>query len=145
MLIKQISIFVENKVGRLSSIIDVLGESKVDISALSIADTTDFGILRVIVDKPDVAINVLKEHGVAVKSTDVIALAIDDTPGGLSEVLATLTKNNITIEYMYAFVGKKEGKALMVFKTDDLVKTQKVLEEDEHVTVIDLNDIYKKM
>ena len=145
MLIKQISIFVENKVGRLSSIIDVLGESKVDISALSIADTTDFGILRVIVDKPDVAIDALKEHGVAVKSTDVIALAIDDTPGGLSEVLATLTKNNITIEYMYAFVGKKEGKALMVFKTDDLVKTQKVLEEDEHVTVIDLSDIYKKI
>ncbi len=142
MLIKQISIFVENKVGRLANIIDTLGKNNIDISALSIADTTDFGILRIIVDKPELALIALKEHGVTVKCTDVIALAIDDTPGGLSEVLSTLTKNDITIEYMYAFVGKKEGKALMVFKTDDLKKTETVLEADEHVTVVDLEDIY---
>ena len=142
MLIKQISIFVENKVGKLGNIIEVLAENKIDISALSIADTTDFGILRIIVDNPELAVIVLKEHGVTVKCTDVIALAIDDNPGGLSEVLETLTKNNVTIEYMYAFVGKMEGKALMVFKTDDMEKTEKVLEADEHVTVLDLNDIY---
>lgn len=137
-MIKQISIFVENKFGRLASIIDVLGKSNIDISALSIADTTDFGILRIIVDKPEEAVIVLKEHGVAVKCTDVIAVAIDDTPGGLSKVLETLTKNGITIDYMYAFIGKKEGKALMVVKTDKMEESEKLLKAD----LVDISDIY---
>ena len=137
-MIKQISIFVENKFGRLSSIIEVLGKNNIDISALSIADTTDFGILRIIVDKPEEAVIVLKEHGVAVKCTDVIAVAIDDTPGGLSKVLAKLTENNITIDYMYAFVGKKEGKALMVVKTDKMEESEKILSG----SLVDINDIY---
>ena len=137
-MIKQISIFVENKFGRLSSIIEVLGKNNIDISALSIADTTDFGILRIIVDKPEEAVIVLKEHGVAVKCTDVIAVTIDDTPGGLSKVLAKLTENNITIDYMYAFVGKKEGKALMVVKTDKMEETEKILSG----SLVNINDIY---
>ena len=137
-MIKQISIFVENKFGRLASIIDVLGKSNIDISALSIADTTDFGILRIIVDKPEEAVIVLKEHGVAVKCTDVIAVAIDDTPGGLSKVLENLTKNGITIDYMYAFIGKKEGKALMVVKTDKMEESEKLLKAD----LVDISDIY---
>lgn len=141
-MIKQISIFVENKFGRLASIIDALGKNNIDISALSIADTTDFGILRIIVDKPEEAVLVLKENGVAVKCTDVIAVAIDDTPGGLSKVLEILTKEDITIDYMYAFVGKKEGKALMVVKTDDLEKTEKILSESKTVTLADIKDIY---
>lgn len=137
-MIKQISIFVENKFGRLSSIIEVLGKNNIDISALSIADTTDFGILRIIVDKPEEAVIVLKEHGVAVKCTDVIAVTIDDTPGGLSKVLAKLTENNITIDYMYAFVGKKEGKALMVVKTDKMEESEKILSG----SLVNINDIY---
>lgn len=141
-MIKQISIFVENKFGRLASIIETLANNNIDISALSIADTTDFGILRIIADKPEEAVIVLKEHGVAVKCTDVIAVAIDDTPGGLSKVLNVLTKKDITIDYMYAFIGKKEGKALMVVKTDDLTKTEKVLEETSFATLVDISDIY---
>ena len=137
-MIKQISIFVENKFGRLSSIIEVLGKNNIDISALSFADTTDFGILRIIVDKPEEAVIVLKEHGVAVKFTDVIAVTIDDTPGGLSKVLAKLTENNITIDYMYAFVGKKEGKALMVVKTDKMEESEKILSG----SLVNINDIY---
>ena len=123
MFIKQISIFVENKFGRIAKIIDLLGENNINISALSIADTTDFGILRVIVDKSDEAVAVLKDSGVAAKCTDVIAVAIADQPGGLSRVLDTLTKAEITIEYMYAFVGKKTDKALMVVRTDDMPKS----------------------
>lgn len=140
-MIKQISIFVENKFGRLASIIETLGKNNIDISALSIADTTDFGILRIIVDKPEEAVLVLKEHGVAVKCTDVTAVAIDDTPGGLSSVLEVLTKEGITIDYMYAFVGKKEGKALMVVKTDKPEETEKILKATSCASLVDTNDI----
>lgn len=141
MFIKQISVFVENKFGRLANIIDALSKNNIDISALSIADTTDFGILRMIVDDAEKAVLVLKEEGVAVKLTDVIAVALDDKPGGLANVMTTLTENEITIDYMYAFVGKKHGKALMVVKTDDMEKAAKVLTES-HITVMNINDIY---
>lgn len=141
MLIKQISIFVENKFGRLAKIVKTLGDNNIDISALSIADTTDFGILRLIVDKPELAVDVLKESGVAVKCTDVIAVALDDQPGGLSRVLDVLTNGDITIDYMYAFVGKKAGKALMVVKTDDMKKSADLL-ENSNIELFDLNDIY---
>ena len=130
MFIKQLSIFVENKVGRLQSIIDALGENGVNISALSIADTTDFGILRIIVDNPDKAKLVLKGMGVISKTTDVIAVYIDDRTGGLASVLSVVTKAGISIEYMYAFLGRKEGKALMVLKADDEEMAEKVLSQN---------------
>ncbi len=129
MFIKQLSIFVENKHGRLQAIIDKLGESGVNISALSIADTTDFGILRVIVDDTPKAKSVLSEIGVISKSTDVIAVYIDDQTGGLAKVLKIVTDAGISIEYMYAFLGRTEGKALMVLKADDEEKAEKVLSE----------------
>ena len=141
MFIKQISIFVENKFGRIAKIIDLLGESNINISALSIADTTDFGILRLIVNKPEEAVVVLKENGVTAKCTDVIAVAIDDPPGGLSKVLDTLTKAEITIEYMYAFVGKKQDKALMVVRTDDMAKSVDVFKAGG-VELITSADVY---
>ena len=141
MFVKQISVFVENKFGRLANIIDALSKNNIDISALSIADTTDFGILRMIVDDAEKAVLVLKEEGVAVKLTDVIAVALDDKPGGLANVMTTLTENEITIDYMYAFVGKKHGKALMVVKTDDMEKAAQVL-TGNHITVMNINDIY---
>ena len=118
MFITQISIFVENKLGRLAEIIEVLGKNGIDISALSVADTSDFGILRIIVDQPDLARTVLAEHGVVTKATEVISVAIDDTPGGLSAKLNVLKNAGITIEYMYAFVGRVEGKAHMVLRVD---------------------------
>ena len=130
MFIKQLSIFVENKVGRLQSIIDALGENDVNISALSIADTTDFGILRIIVDNPDKAKLVLKGMGVISKTTDVIAVYIDDRTGGLASVLNVVTKAGISIEYMYAFLGRKEGKALMVLKADDEEMAEIVLSQN---------------
>ncbi len=130
MFIKQLSIFVENKVGRLQSIINALGENDINISALSIADTTDFGILRIIVDNPDKAKLVLKGLGVISKTTDVVAVYIDDRSGGLAAVLNLVSDAGIGIEYMYAFLGRTEGKALMVLKADDEVKLEKVLTEN---------------
>ncbi len=127
MFIKQLSIFVENKVGRLQSIINSLGENNVNIRALSIADTTDFGILRIIVDDPAKAKLVLKGMGVISKSTDVIAVYIDDKSGGLASVLNVISDAGIGIEYMYAFLGRKTGKALMVLKADDEEMAENVL------------------
>lgn len=141
MFIKQISIFVENKFGRIAKIVNLLSENKINISALSIADTTDFGILRLIVDKPDEAVDVLKESGVAAKCTDVIAVAIDDRPGGLSKVMDTLTNAEITIEYMYAFVGKKADKALMVVRTDDMPKSVEAFRTG-NIELITSADVY---
>lgn len=127
MFIKQLSIFVENKVGRLQTIIDGLGENGINISALSIADTTDFGVLRIIVDNPDKAKLVLKGMGVISKATDVIAVYIDDRSGGLASVLNIISDAGIGIEYMYAFLGRTEGKALMVLKADDEEMAERVL------------------
>lgn len=127
MFIKQLSIFVENKVGRLQDIVNALGENEVNISALSIADTTDFGILRIIVDNPDKAKLVLKGMGVISKTTDVVAVYIDDRSGGLAAVLNLVSNAGIGIEYMYAFLGRTEGKALMVLKADDEEMLEQVL------------------
>ena len=120
MFIKQLSIFVENKPGRLHAIMDALGDNGINISALSIADTTDFGILRVIVDNIEKAREVLKEIGVISKVTDVIAVYIDDKVGGLAALLDHVSDAGLSINYMYAFLGRTEGKALMVMKPDDM-------------------------
>ncbi len=130
MFVKQLSIFVENKNGRIQTIIDTLSASGVNISALSIADTTDFGILRMIVDSPDKAREALREIGVISKCTDVIAVYIDDKTGGLAEVLRVVSHEGVGIEYMYAFLGRVEGKAIMVLKADDPEKAVAVLKAD---------------
>lgn len=120
MRIKQISIFLENKSGRLARVTRVLGENNINIRALSIADTTDFGILRLIVNDPDKAFSVLRETGFAVSSTDVIAVEVADRPGGLAEVLAILQGAGINIEYLYAFLQKATRAALVVFRVEQL-------------------------
>lgn len=128
-MIKQLSVFVENKFGRLAAVTEVLAKNNIDINALSLADTSDFGILRLVVDKPEAAAVALTEHGVTVKCTEVIAAAMDDCPGGLSFILDTLTNEKINIEYMYAFMGKTEGKAWTVMRVDDSERAEKVLHE----------------
>lgn len=127
MFIKQLSIFVENKFGRLESIIDTIGKNGINIRALSIADTTDFGILRVIVDDTEKAKKCLSDAGVIAKATDVIAVYIDDETGGLAKVLGYLTEEKISVEYMYAFLSRDTSKALMVVKADDEEKAEKAL------------------
>lgn len=139
MFIKQLSIFVENKFGRLEVIIDALSRNGINIRALSIAETTDFGILRVIVDDCDKAKKVLSEIGVVAKTTDVIAVYIDDKAGGLASILKLITEANINVEYMYAFLSRKDSsKALMVLKADDEEKAQAVLKKN-NVPLFDEN------
>ena len=131
MTIKQLSIFVENKTGRLHSIMDTLSSAGVDITALSIADTTDFGILRVIVSDIFAAREALKSIGVVSKVTDVIAVYIAHKVGGLASVIDHLSDEGVSIEYMYAFLGRKEGKALMVLKVDDPQKAIKIFNSND--------------
>ena len=139
MFIKQITVFAENKVGRLSEILTELGKNGIDISALSLADTTDFGLLRLIVDTPEKAISVLSDHGVAAKITEVLAIAVSDTPGGLAGALEILTKEKISVEYMYAFVGRHKD-AFVVLRTDSDEKAAKVC-ADNGIKVIGDTDI----
>lgn len=127
MFIKQLSIFIENKVGRLQAIMDTLSENDINIRALSIAETTEFGILRIITPDVDKAKKVLREVDVISKITEVIAVYIDDRAGGLAKMLKSVTEAEVNVEYMYAFLGRQEGKALMVLKADDEAKAEKAL------------------
>lgn len=131
MLIKQISVFIENKSGRLAEITGLLGKEGINIHALSIADTTDFGILRLIVDTPEKAEKCLKDYGLTVKATDVIAITVAHVPGGLSKALEALDAEHIFIEYMYAFTGSSPvtQSAMVILRVDDQEKAIKVLEK----------------
>lgn len=127
MSVKQISVFLENKGGRLADVTKVLGERGIDISALSIADTTNFGILRMIVNDPVQSEAILKDKGYAVRISEVLAIAVEDTPGALSKALDILERNDIEIEYIYAFIGKTDNRALVVLKVKDMDKASQVL------------------
>jgi len=118
-LIKQISIFVENKPGRLKAMTNILKDNNIDIRALSIADTKDFGILRLIVNDPDKTCEVLKNAECTVTITDVLAVGLEDKPGGLAVVMDTLFDNSISVEYMYAFFSKLEGQASVILRVND--------------------------
>ena len=119
MYIKQISVFVENRQGRLAEITEEIAKHGVDIRALSLADTTNFGILRLIVDKPYEAEKILKEAGCTVSLTAVIAIAIDDQPGALSKALRVMADGGISVEYLYAFISKETGRASVILRVDD--------------------------
>lgn len=115
MFITQVSVFVENTAGRLNKITGILADSGIDIRALSIADTTDFGILRLIVNNPDKAIEVLKASDITAKKTPVIAARLEDTPGSLHRILSLLKD----VEYIYAFLSHNEHHAFMVIRCED--------------------------
>jgi hypothetical protein len=122
MKVEQISIFLENKSGRLADVASVLARAGVNIRALSLADTTDFGILRLIVNDTEKAKQVLKENGFTVGKTEVIAVEVLDKPGGLADILNIMKNNGINVEYMYAFVQKSGGNAIIIFRFDELEK-----------------------
>lgn len=127
MNIKQLSIFVENKQGRLAEITEILSKANANIRALSIADTTDFGILRIIVDKPDEAAALLKDSGITVSVTNVIAIGINDVPGAFSRPMRILSDAGIDVEYMYAFITRKSEKAYVILRVADNEAATKAL------------------
>ena len=127
MQVEQISIFIENKSGRLAEVTRVLGNQGINIRALSLADTSDFGILRLIVDQTDLAKAALKEQGFTVSKTEVVAVEVPDQPGGLSRILGVLDNASINVEYMYAFVERCGGNAVIIFRFDDPAAAIRVL------------------
>ena len=130
MIIKQISIFVENKSGRLAEITDIIAKNNINIRALSIADTTNFGILRIIVDDPNKVEQILKENEITVSITSVISICVEDKPGGLAKILKTLASDNIDIEYMYAFVSHQNAdKAYVIMRIEEDFKAMEILKK----------------
>ncbi|MBP1545323.1 MAG: ACT domain-containing protein [Oscillospiraceae bacterium] len=129
MLVKQISVFVENKPGKLSAVTRLLADNDVDIRAFSVADSKDFGILRLIVNNPEKASEVLKGAEVTISVTNVIAVCIGDRPGGLAEAVDCLYKSNISVEYMYAFVEKSGDNAFAILRVENNDKALEALTE----------------
>lgn len=141
MLVKQISVFLENKSGRLAEVTKTLSANEIDIRALYIADTTEYGILRMIVDKPDQALDLLKKSGFTVSTTNVIAIAIADTPGTLDDALEVLSIGGISVEYLYAFVGRASTDAIVVIRVENPEGAIGSL-ENAGVRVIDSKEVY---
>ena len=129
MPVKQISVFLENKRGRLAEATTALSREKINIRALSLADTADFGVLRLIVDSPDRAVTVLKSHGFVAQVTEVIAVEVEDRPGGLARILEVLDQDNVNVEYLYAYVEKKRDNAIVICRIDDRERALQILEK----------------
>jgi hypothetical protein len=128
--VEQISVFLENKAGRLAEVARILAETGVNIRALSLADTSDFGILRLIVNDNNKAKEVLKQHGFTVGKTDVVAVEVEDRPGGLHRILDVLFKASVNVEYMYAFVQQSGSNAVIIFRFDNLDEAVRILKEN---------------
>ena len=141
MKVEQISVFLENKSGRLAEVARALGDAGVNIRALSIADSSDFGILRIIVNDNDRALEVLKKEGFTVSKTEVVAVEVPDRPGGLAWVLDLLEKRSINVEYMYAFVERSSDNALIVFRFDEMDNAIQVLSSNG-VTILNGSTVY---
>jgi hypothetical protein len=135
MSVKQISVFLENKKGRLAEVTRTLSHEKINIRALSLADTADFGVLRIIVDNPDRSLTILKSHGFVAQVTEVVAVEVEDRPGGLSRILEVLDQDNVNVEYMYAYVEKSRENAIVICRIDDRERALQVLEKNGIATV----------
>jgi len=131
MKITQISVFLENKKGRLAEVCSLLGENKINIRALTVAESEDFGVLRIVVDKPQEALNILKGNGMVASFSEIVAIEVEDKPGGLAAILKALSRNNINVEYMYGFVEKFSDKALLVFRFEHIDKALEVLKKNK--------------
>lgn len=128
MKIRQVAVFLENKCGRLAHVAGTLGAAGVNIRAISLADNADFGILRMIVNDIDRAVEALKANGYVAAQTEVVAVEVDDRPGGLEAVLNVLQEHNLNVEYMYAFVNKSPDKAVLIMRFDEPDRAIEVLE-----------------
>ncbi len=131
MTVKQISIFVENKIGNLAEVTQVLAQAGVSLHAISLADTKDFGVLRVIVDDSYLAATTLKEQGYIFSITPVLAVAISDEPGSLHQILTTLEEGNINLEYLYDFNTRKRDYAYLILKVDEVERAVDVLSKSK--------------
>lgn len=135
MKVQQLSVFLENKTGRLAEATRALAENNINIRALSLADTTDFGVLRLIVNDSENAYEALKKEDFVVRITEVIGVQIFDRPGGLDEVLQIMKKEGINIEYLYAFLGTNKDHAVVILRVEEMDRAVEVLEKQEIKTL----------
>ncbi|MDA3852811.1 MAG: amino acid-binding protein [Bacteroidales bacterium] len=140
MIIKQLSIFLENKTGRLAEISEILGKVGINMSAFSVADSSDFGILRLIVSEPKKALEALKEEGFSVRLTDVLCLNVPNTPGALSKAMSILSEAKVEIEYMYAFSLGED--AISVIKPQNIEHCIEVLQAQK-LELLASSSLYK--
>ena len=141
MKIKQLSIFLQNRMGSLSKPLEVLSENGINIRAMCMADTSEFGILRLVVDNPLKGKEVLEESNFLVKITEIIGVEMNDAPGGLTDVLKVIKDNEIDLEYLYAFTHDKVDKAILLLHADDIDNLIKVL-EDNAMVIVPSEEIY---
>jgi hypothetical protein len=141
MKIKQLSIFLQNRMGSLSKPLEVLSEADVNIRAMCMADTSEFGILRLVVDNPEKGKEVLEEHNFLVKITDIIGVEMCDAPGGLTSVLKIIKDNEIDLEYLYAFTHDKKNKAILLLHADELDRLISSLESNG-ITIVSADEVY---
>ena len=141
MKVEQISVFLENRAGRLAEVTKALAEAQVNIRALSLADTSDFGILRLIVTDTEKAKEALKAKGFTVGRTSVVAAEVDDSPGGLHKILEVLTAGQVNVEYMYAFVTQSGQNAILIFRFDRTDQAIEVLQKNK-VRILSGEELY---
>jgi hypothetical protein len=141
MKVEQISIFLENRAGRLSEVTRVLGEGGINIRALSLADTSDFGILRLILTDHEKAKQILKENGFTVGRTNVVAVEVQDKPGGLHQILDLLSGKGVNVEYMYAFVQQSGKNAVLIFRFDKTDQAIEILKEND-IRIVPGDELY---
>ncbi len=146
MTINQISVFLENKPGQLAEFTRLLEKNQIDMRALSIAETQDFGILRLIVDDPYKTVNVVKEAGYICSITPVLAVELSDKPGSLVKILTALEEGGVNVEYTYAFITRKKNAAYMVFRVNDPEKAVKLLIQNKvrPVTQDDISSLFSE-
>ena len=130
MTIQQISVFLENRAGQLSEITAILAGEGINMRALHIAETSDYGVLRMIVDRPQRAASLLLEHGLILSMTPVLAVVVPDEPGALGKILALLARENIDVEYVYSVFGQVQGQACMIFRVADLDRLAALLKDN---------------
>jgi hypothetical protein len=140
MKITQISVFLENKMGRLADVCTLLSAAQINIRALTIAESPEFGILRMVVDQPNEAVALLKKNSFVANITDIVAVEVADQPGGLARIARILSEHTVNVEYVYGFVEKNTDRALMVFRFDDTDRALQVLKENQ-VTIVGSSEL----
>jgi len=141
MTVEQLSVFVENQPGKLLEALETLGNANIDMRALSLADTSDFGILRIIVDNPGSAFNALGEAGFLVKTNEVLAVVIGDKPGGLATIVKILSEAGVNIEYTYAFVAHSRDNAYVILRVDNNEAAEKILTSND-IKLLSSKELY---
>jgi len=142
-MVKQLSIFLQNEAGRIADIAEALADADINIRALNIADTPDFGILRMLVSDVETAVKVLAAKGYVAKATPVTVAAVSDEVGGLAKILRIMSEGHIDLEYMYSYLGRSSGRAYMIFRSGDEVALGELLAANG-ITVVDKDDLHLK-